>query len=66
MPKAHGIEMQSGDVHYVVGAKEIYRALTGDMDANPPKARRWLRERGVPVSFLPESVDKLAIAVEKP
>jgi len=66
MAEAHGIKMRPGDVHYVVGAKDIYRALTGDMEADSPKARRWLREKGVAVFFLPEAVDKLAIAVEDP
>ncbi len=66
MVKAHGVDMRPGDVHYVVGAKEIYRAMTGDRDADSPKARRWLRDKGVTINFLPKPVDDLAIATEAP
>lgn len=66
MAKAHGVEMKPGDVHDVVGAKEVYRALLGDFDADSPKARRWLRAKGVPIYFLPRNVKEIAIAIEEP
>lgn len=58
--------MKPGDIHYVVGAKQVYRALTGDLQADSPKARRWLRAKGVTIYRLPHPVTDTAVDTEIP
>ena len=58
--------LKPGDVHWVVGVKDAYRAATGKVDFNSTEARKWLNERGFTCFKLGTPIDKLAIDREDP
>ncbi|SFB13610.1 hypothetical protein SAMN05421688_3196 [Poseidonocella pacifica] len=58
--------LKPGDVHWVVGVKDAYRAATGRTDFNSTEARKWLNTLGFTAYKLPQSVDVLAIDREEP
>ena len=55
-----------GDVHWVVGAKDAYRAATGKSDFNSREARKWFNEKGFTAFKLANPVDQIAIDREDP
>jgi hypothetical protein len=55
-----------GEVHWVIGVKDAYRAATGKSDFNSVEARRWFNAHGFSTFKLPEPVDLLAIEREDP
>lgn len=58
--------LKPGKVHWVVGVKDAYRAVTGKDIFNSTEARRWLNAQGFAVYKLPAPVDSLAVAREDP
>jgi len=58
--------LNPGDVHWVVGVKDAYRAATGKPRFNSTEARRWLTAQGFTVYKLPAPVETLATATEEP
>ncbi len=58
--------LKPGDVHWVVGVKDAYRAATGKVSFNSTEARRWLTAQGFTVYKLSAPVGTLSIAKEEP
>ena len=58
--------LKPGDVHWVVGVKDAYRAATGKSDFNSTEARKWLNEHGFTAFKLPKPVDEIATEREEP
>ena len=53
--------LKPGDVHWVVGVKDAYRAATGETEFNSRDARHWFNKNGFTCYKLPEPVDQAAI-----
>jgi len=58
--------LKPGDVHWVVGVKDAYRAATGKESFNSTEARRWLTAQGFTAYKLSAPVGTLSIAKEEP
>ena len=58
--------LKPGDVHWVIGVKDAYRAATGKARFNSTEARRWFRERGFTVFKLAAPADETAVDREEP
>ncbi|MBK1636936.1 hypothetical protein [Rhodovulum adriaticum] len=58
--------MKPGDVHWVVGVKDAYRAATGREGFNSTEARKWLNANGFSVFRLKHPVDEIAVEREDP
>lgn len=58
--------LKPGDVHWVIGVKDAYRAATGREDFNSREARKWLNKKGFTAYKLAEPVDQLAVDKEVP
>lgn len=59
--------LKPGDVHWVIGVKDAYRAATGIDEAfNSVEARKWFLERGFAVYKLAEPLHEAAVEIEAP
>jgi hypothetical protein len=59
--------LKPGDVHWVIGVKDAYRAATGtDADFNSVEARKWFVEKGFSVYKLAQPLHRSAVAEEAP
>lgn len=58
--------LKPGDVHWVIGVKDAYRAATGKEDFNSVEARRWFNAKGFSTFKVEHPIDDVAIAREDP
>lgn len=59
--------LKPGDVHWVIGVKDAFRAATGTEEAfNSIQARKWFVERGFTVYKLAKPLDDAATEKETP
>jgi hypothetical protein len=59
--------LKPGDVHWVIGVKDAYRAATGiEGDFNSLKARKWFVEKGFTVYKLGQPLHNAAVDEELP
>jgi hypothetical protein len=59
--------LKPGDVHWVIGVKDAYRAATGTDGAfNSVEARKWFVEQGFTVYKLAEPLHQAAVEAEQP
>lgn len=58
--------VKPGDVHWVIGVKDAYRAATGASQFNSTEARKWFRSKGLSVFKLEKPVEQSSVEREDP